>query len=51
MTHLSPSQARNSTDAFNRLDVSAAKNTLADMGAKGRKPIPWEKVKKEQGLR
>lgn len=32
------------------LDVEAAKEALADMKAKGKKPIPWEKVKKDLGL-
>lgn len=33
-----------------RLDIEAADAALADMKAKGEKPIPWEKVKKELGL-
>jgi hypothetical protein len=33
-----------------RLDVEAAKEALADMKAKGKKPIPWEKIKKKMAL-
>lgn len=33
-----------------RLDIEAAEEALADMKAKGQKPIPLEKVKKKLGL-
>ena len=33
-----------------RLDVESAKEALAEMKAKGKKPIPWTKIKKELGL-
>ncbi len=33
-----------------RLDAEAAEKALAEMEAKGEKPIPWEKVKQRLGL-
>ena len=33
-----------------RLDIEAAKEALTDMKVKGKKPIPWDKIKKELGL-
>lgn len=33
-----------------RLDYEAAEEALAEMRAKGEKPIPWEQVKAELGL-
>jgi cytochrome c553 len=34
----------------NLLDARAAEQALAEMEARGEKPIPWEIVKKEAGL-
>jgi hypothetical protein len=33
-----------------RIDADDARKVLADMKAKGEKPIPWVKVKKRLGL-
>ena len=33
-----------------REDVKAARKALAEMNRTGKKPIPWEKVRKELGL-
>lgn len=34
----------------NRIDLEAARKALAEMKAKGGKPIPWAKVKRELGI-
>ncbi len=34
-----------------RLDYEAAEKALAEMKAKGEKPIPWKKVKTDLGLK
>jgi len=33
-----------------RIDMEAAREALAEMKTKGRKPIPWETVKRQLGL-
>ncbi len=33
-----------------RIDLDAARKALAEMKTKGRKPIPWETVKRQLGL-